>query len=142
MVVLVIGRTMTALYRAAVLRRIRLDGGLTGETLQIKYLYYYSCDMGRTIQCKVRIQIFFNSKKCYYLTDSSSAGGFKNQHFKAICLQIASHLTLCTIFPPTDVMLQTLTGSSTAKGSTRASMTMVWCGEPGKAFGILLGIPP
>lgn len=59
MVVLVIGRTMTATYRAAVLRRIRQDGGLTGETFQIKCLYYYSHNMGRTIQCKVRTQFFF-----------------------------------------------------------------------------------
>lgn len=44
MLVIVIDRTMTATSRAAVLRRIRQDGGSTGETFQINLsVYHYVC---------------------------------------------------------------------------------------------------
>lgn len=54
MALLVIDRTMTATFRAAALRRIRQDGGITGETFQTKSLYYHSHNMERTIQYKLR----------------------------------------------------------------------------------------
>lgn len=37
-----ITRTMTATFRAAVLRRIRQDGGSTGETAQMKSVHFHS----------------------------------------------------------------------------------------------------
>lgn len=43
--VMVIDRTMTATFRAAVLRRIRQDGGSTGETIQINPSMYLYCSV-------------------------------------------------------------------------------------------------